>query len=163
MIRNRTIFLDASLLTTCFLLNGCASTPSKTFEKDGIKIIATTEFVEKDYLSLNLYLESPDKIITALRESPNIYFPITKTLRDYTNAVLTANMISSDITLYDENGIVFDYFTYTKTVESYNYKYLGVTKKSESYFYLFNFCCEEKNYQNFSSKFLDWAKLIEVA
>jgi len=152
----------STLVCTAVALSACGPN-EKVFEKNGIKITATTGFVEKELLSVTIYLESVDKIITGLKETPGSAFPITKSLREYTEATLTANNLSSTpINLYSENGVVFEYFIYERTASDKDFKYLGVTKKSDQFFYLFNFASENKNFDKFEQQFMDWAKLIEV-
>lgn len=151
-----------SIFVLLILLGGCFE-QSKVFEKDGIKITATSAFYEKDLLTLTIYLESTDKLITALKETPSTDFPISKTLRQYSEIVLLVNnLIGTQIDNYNEGGVVFDYFTYERSESGKNFKYLAITKKSSSYFYLFNFACEVKNYDKFADTFFEWAKLIEV-
>ena len=156
-----------TLLTIGFVLcalafAACAPSP-KVFEKSGIKITATSDFYEKDVMTQTIYLESRDKIITGLKEAPNEAFPISKTLREYTNLTLQVNNLpEAVITPYNEDGVTFEYFTYERTVSEKDFKYLGVTKKSSAYFYLFNFACETKNFDKFKDQFLDWAALIEA-
>jgi hypothetical protein len=84
--------IPAILLTVLCVsaLAGCFGEKVKVFEKSGIKITATDAFYEKEQISMTLYLESSDKIITALKEEPSEAFPITKPLGEYTAAVLSS-------------------------------------------------------------------------
>lgn len=147
------------LLTT---LIGCLEQP-KIFEKNGIRITATTAFNEIEFPNTTMCLESSNKLITALKETPTAEFHISKTLRQYSELVLQENnLVGTQIDFYNEGGIIFDFFTYEKNIDGTDFKYLGITKKSSSYFYLFNFICETKNYDRFANTFFEWVMLIVV-
>ena len=162
-MKKKIIYIVVAVLMLSLTFSLTACTAEKVFEKSGIKITATSEFYEKDILSMTIYLESRDKIITGVKETPNASFPISRTLRQYTELVLnTNNMNGLEISVYDEDGITFEYFEYEKEVSGKNFKYLGVTMKSDSYFYLFNFASENSKFEGFKSQFMDWAKLIEI-
>jgi len=152
----RTLFLFCLIF-----LAGCSQ--SQTFKSgDGlITITAAKEFKQVDDARFNICLESKDKIITGIKEAPGPSFPAASSLRDYTLLVKSGRE-SSEISLYDKGGVVFDYFDYEFSTDGKAFKYLAVTKKSDTSFYLFNFGCEKKNFDKFEKQFMDWAKTIEV-
>ena len=145
-----------------FVLTGCFGPTEKVFEADGIKIVATSAFYEKEHISFNLYLQSNDALIAALKEEKSLLN--ADDLNEYTSLIITANNLTgTTYESFDEEEIVFNHFYYEKTVSGKNFSYLAVTKEGQDYFYLFNFACEKNNYENYEETFLDWAKKLEVA
>ena len=53
-----------------------------------------------------------------------------------------------------------DYFVYEKTVSDKRYFYLATTHKSKDAFWLIQFCCDQKDKDEFQEKFLEWADTI---
>ena len=90
---------------------------------------------EIDYQSYDVALQSKSLMILGLKEE---YINFEKgnetTLREYTETVIKVNKMSCEISGTDESKYL--YFTYEKTIEGINYKYLATTHKAEDGFWL---------------------------
>ena len=56
----------------------------------------------------------------------------------------------------------FAYFVYEKEVSGKEFYCTAVVYKADDAFWLVNFACEDKNKEEYSEKFIDWASTVEV-
>jgi len=136
----------------------------QTFTKDGMTIVAESNFTEQTAPFNFIRLESKHNIITGIRIPPTGLFPITRTLRQHTERIFAENgVVDAAIYVYDDgSGVIFEWFLHETDVEGTIYKFLGVTKKGVGNFYFFSFGCEAVNFGQFQYHFFEWAKQIVV-
>ena len=146
-----------SLLVCLGLLVGCSK--EKTFEKYSMHITLTSDFYEKDYISLTAYYESRNALVTVLKEDvSSLEGAEDYTLSQYTNLVLKANKLSADV--LNREGKEYQYFTYEKSVSGQQFFYLATTHKSAGEFWLIQFACVASKKDAYTEKFLGWADTI---
>ena len=149
------------LLVTAFVFAGCGSkaVKPKTFTRHGISITADTSFRIVPVIGTTIALHSPNITITGTREPQIPQLPMSLSLREYTQMILMLNGLSVPIHVH-ENG--FEYFFFEAAQGLISNTTMGVTMKSSTAFYLFNFVCNTANFESFQERFLTWAELIVV-
>ena len=121
----------------------------KTFSKSGYQITLDDSFTEKEYVSMTGYYESTKMIVTVLKEEFTLFEGYdVETLKEYAELVIEANGMSN-ITPSESNGTVF--FEYEKNLNGKDYKYYATVHKSSDAFWLVQFGCEAKNYDDLKS------------
>lgn len=146
-----------SLLVCLGILAGCSQ--EKTFEKAGMQITLTSNFHEKDYVSMTAYYESRDAIVTVLKEEFSLVDGFKNyTLTQYTNTVLKANKLTAAVSTRE--GKDYQYFTYEKSVSGKDFYYLATTHKASDAFWLIQFACVVSDKDSYTEKFLGWADTV---
>lgn len=146
-----------SLLVCLGILAGCSK--EKTFEKAGMQITLTSDFYEKDYVSLTAYYESRSAIVTVTKEEFSLLDGFKNyTLTQYTNTVLKANKLTAEVS--SREGQNYQYFTYEKSVSGKDFYYLATTHKGTDAFWLIQFACEVSDKDSYTETFLGWADTV---
>ncbi len=143
-----------------FAFGGCAFLQQpKTFSKAGASITLTNFFVEKEYVTMTAYYESPQMIVTLLREDFTMLDGLEDwTLEEYTQTTIDVNKLPSSKVAFSEDG--YTYFEYTKEVSGNNYSYFATCHKTDNAFWLIQFGTLSKNYDKLSKTILKYAKTI---
>lgn len=150
----------ALILLVCLCLavfGGCFGAKDKEFSKAGMTITLTTRFTEKELISQTAYYESPNALVTVLKESVSSA-PAFKdyTLEEYTQAVLSVNKMGN--TKIDKpEGKDYYSFTYEKTVNGTDFYYFATTFKTADAFWLIQFACTAANRDKLQESFEKWA------
>lgn len=146
------LLLCASLMvfTACF-------TADKEFSVEGMTITLTNQFTEKDMMGQTKYYQSLRAVVTVLKEEfSELGVSSSYTLRQYTQAVLSANSINASIT----TGEKYYSFTYEKTVNGQNYYYFATTHKASDAFWLIQFGCFQSEKDKYQPSFEKWANSV---
>ena len=156
-LRNTFVTLFALVV---FAFGGCTLfQQSKTFQKAGASITLTNAFVEKEYVSMTCYYESPEMIVTMLKEEFTMLDGLEDwTLVEYGRATIEANKLTDCDVFRSEDGYV--YFCYYKEVSGNNYSYYATCHKSGDAFWLIQFACLSKNFDRLSESMREYAKSI---
>lgn len=157
-MKKRYIALALLICVTAVALCGCFDS-EKEFSKAGMTITLTSSFVEKEIVSQTAYYESTTSIVTVLKESFSSVSGLSNyTLDQYTNAVLTANKLKTEITKYEDKE--YYSFTYEKELNGKDYYYFATTFKGPDAFWLIQFACTTSNKDKFQDKFVKWADSV---
>lgn len=159
-----TTFIVAFLAISIFGLSACFKPKTKEFSGSGMTVTLTDDFVEKEVLQAQLYLESTKSIFMGNAETKAflVDYGITD-LRTYTQKVLElAGKTSVEIFEYNEGGVRFDYAYYDATVDLNEFGYMLITMEGESNYYTMDFGCKKANLESNKEQFMAWAKLIKV-
>lgn len=153
---------SVSLALACiFTFAGCSffQAKEKTFEKAGMSITLTTDFVEKDIVSQTVYYESRKAIVTALKEEFTS-FPgaADYTIERYTDLTISGNNLDSQA--YSREGQAYMYFSYQRSVSGKTYYYLATTHKMSDAFWLIQFACMADDKDKYIEQFLKWADTV---
>jgi len=161
-ITNVSVMLLAVVL---LMFTGCTK-KEKTFSKDGITVTLTEDFVENELVTANLYLVSTKNIFMGLKENftdlAKSNINSNSSLNDYAEVIISVNSLTSEIKTNIEGDITLTYLVYTKTMSDKDYTFMAVFKKGAASFYMFNFACETKNYEDSEEQYFTWARTITV-
>lgn len=150
--------LVLTIAVATFVFAGCFGSP-KTFSKEGMSIELTDQFVEKEYISMTCYYESPEMIVTVLKEEFSLNPSVESwTLTKYAQTVVSVNGLTDVEISKSEQGYAF--FEYSKTVSGKDYTYFATCHKSEDAFWLIQFACFTKNYDSQKSNMEKYADSI---
>ncbi|MDE7454281.1 MAG: hypothetical protein K2M64_00430 [Clostridia bacterium] len=161
-MKKRYAALAMLICVTVISLCGCFLSSDKEFSKAGMTITLTSKFVEKELVTQTAYYESTTSIVTVLKEPFSTVAGFGDyTLEEYTNAVLKANKLNSQITKYDDK----DYysFSYEKDVNGKDFYYFATTFKASDAFWLIQFACTTSNKDKFQDNFIKWADSVTFA
>ena len=157
------------VLVAILLSGGCSfneeESNNKQYYDNGFSITLPSDFYKKDLASVTVYYESEYAIVTALKESfttlETVGLNSNSSIEDYAKAVIKNNkQDDADLQLSEDGN--FAYFVYEKEVSGKEFYYTAVVYKADDAFWLVNFACEDKNKEEYSEKFIDWASTIEV-
>lgn len=111
----------------------------KVFEKSGLSITLTEDFVEKEHVSFTGVYESRDVAVYTLKEEFTLLEGSSNmTLNEYTETVILANKLSVSVETKDN----LTYFKFDKEVNGKQLSYFAFTYKSEDAFWLVQIACE---------------------
>lgn len=148
-------------LAFIFALAGCSffQAKEKTFEKAGMSITLTSEFVEKEIVSQTVYYESRSVIVMALKEEFSAYPGVADySLERYTNMTISGNNL--DAQYQQREGQNYLYFSYQRSSSGKTFYYLATTHKMSDAFWLIQFACVAEDKDKYSEQFLQWADTI---
>ncbi len=162
MKKMTTLVLALLMLVGCF--TGCLGESTATYTKDSFSITMDDQFYEKEMLAYTYYLESPDAIMTALKEEFTLFEQIGLSasdisLKDYAELVILANSAdTSDVT--EEDGLT--YFTYQAEATGKTFYYMCFVYKGTDAFWSVNLACLADAKDDFTPTFMEWAKTVTV-
>lgn len=154
------IAVSALLAIIMIAFIGC-STPAKakTFEKAGMSIELTNEFTEKEMVQFTACYMSSTVIVTVLKEEFSLAQGFENyTLMQYAGLVIRNNQI--DVTAQMSEDDKYAYFRYDKTVTGKDFTYWATCFKSDDAFWLIQFACETKNYEEMAATFEKYADSV---
>lgn len=147
------------------LLQGCAGQHKqkpRDFKAPGMTITLTENFMKKSYESLTAYYESPDSIVTVLKEEYDLFLlagiePETYTAFDYAEYINTNNMLGASVVT--ENGVTS--MTYQKEVGGDNFTYFATVFKTSDAFWLIQFATFTENFDKLKPDFIKYAQSVK--
>jgi hypothetical protein len=146
------LLLCAVLLLTC----GCTAKP-KTFTASGMTIELTEDFAEKEMVGFTAVYQSKDVFVFALKEEFEILGD-SMDLDEYADLVLEANQMDADVEHEGEHT----YFTFDKTVSGKDMTYTAVLYKGEDAYWMIQFACLSKDYDDLKDTIFGYAASVEV-
>lgn len=152
------------IAAVCILVSACGcafadeKVADKTFSKAGMSITLTDEFVEKDRVSYAACYDSQNVAIFVIKEE----FSIVEDLKDYAveeyaNLVIQNNGLEN-CEVVNDDGLI--YFIHDYVSNGKNYKYFDVVLKSNDAFWMFQFSCENDNFDALRPNFVKWVKSV---
>lgn len=143
---------------TVFVFTGCSAS-AKTFSKEGMSIELTNDFVEKEYISMTCYYESPEMLVMVLKEEFSLNPSVKNwSIMQYAQAVGNANRLTSVDIYTSENGYAF--FEYAKSSSGNDYTYFATCHKADDAFWLIQFGCFTKDYDDLKGDMEKYANSI---
>jgi hypothetical protein len=131
----------------------------KTFSEAGMSIVLTENFSEEDNVSFTSSYYSKRVAVFALKEEFSLQEGIEDlTLPEYAQLVIDNNDTSSQ--LNNEDGLTS--FEYDKQVNGKDMHYYACAFKASDAFWLIQFACENKYYEEYSALITKWAKSVTV-
>lgn len=149
-----------TLALITFIFSGCIFLAQpKTFTKAGVSITLTNAFVEKEYVTMTCYYESPQLVVTLLKEEFTMLSGLEDwTLMEYAETTIKGNKLTDSVAAMSEDG--YAYFEYQKELSGNNYSYYATCHKTGDAFWLIQFGCLSKNFDNLYESILKYAKSI---
>lgn len=159
-----------ALLCACLCVMGLAcgcSASAKEFDTGaGMTITLPGSFKEQDASQANgatAYYLSNTAGVVALKEDfttlEDAGLSSDMTLDEYGQTVIDANSLTAQ--LQEADGI--KYFVYENSVDDQDFTYYATVFEGSDAFWLIQFFCETKNYDQLQSNFLEWAKTVKVS
>ena len=157
LMKKLTVLFMVFVLGVSFV--ACAGAKDKVFTRAGLWIILTDEFVEKEYISQTVCYESPKVAVYALKEEFTMLPGLSGwTLKQYAEQTLDVNGLDSGYFFSEKDYI---YFEYEKQVHGNEYTYYATCHKSEDAFWLIQFACFTKNYEDMKKDIVKYADSID--
>lgn len=157
-IKKITLGLCLTILTACMLC-GCNSSP-KNFTVGTMTITLTDNFKESKMNGFDAYIVSDDVTFSVKTENASDLeyqgYEISG-LKDYSKEICKLNNISSD-KLMQRNS--YYYFSNTATVSGAKYTYLHCMFQQGNNYWICEFVCKHRNYNNLEASMLQWADSI---
>lgn len=151
--------LFLAVILILFAAAGCISGPKeKSFEKAGMTIVLTDDFVEKEIVFATAYYESENTIASALKQEFYLFGDAEITLPEYAQFVIYRNDFNVDI--QEKEGLT----CFEREIEAHGKDYTFFTTffKGDDAFWLFEFMCETKNYEELLPSFIKYAKSVKI-
>jgi len=134
----------------------------ETFTKAGLTITLTDKFGEKDMAAYTAYYESRQAVVFTLKEEFSLFeqagISSEMSLDEYVKVVSDAN--NKSYIAKEKDGLT--YFEFNQTINGKDFSYFAVVYRGDDAYWLVQFACENKNYSEFSEKFVEWAKTVVV-
>ena len=155
----------ALLLLTVLLFSVCACGKSntKTLTQDEFSITLSDDYGMVPHISYFVSYETADKkAVLVTRNKKDIVEEVAGkpdiSLLEYANLVIQTNRKGEDPKTKD--GVT--YYTYTSHTDGVDYTYLATVHKSENAFWLVQFVCETKEYNDMEDTFFGYAKSVSI-
>ena len=124
-----------------------------------MSIVLTENFIEKDHASHTSGYYSESISVITLKEEFSLQEGFEDlTLPEYAQLAIDANGISSQVNTVE--GLVT--FEYNKQINGKDNTYHAYVFKASDAFWLIQFVCESKNYEENSAFIEKWAKSVTV-
>lgn len=137
--------------------------PAKEFSGSGMTVTLNNQFVEKEVLQAQLYLESTQHIFMGSGENKSDAIAAgISDLKVYTERVIKNNKKDSTVEEFSEGDVRYFFAYYTSTVGSESFGYMLVCMEGATKYYSMNFGCREKNLEDNKAQYQTWAKTIKV-
>ncbi len=154
-IKRLSVLLMTVLLAVSFV--GCSLFKEKTFTKEGMSITLTGQFVEQEYVTQTVCYVSPKVVVTALKEEFTMLAGFEGwSLVEYASTTIANNKLNCRY--YGAKGYV--YFVFEKEVSGKDYTYYAACYKSTDAFWLVQFGCETKNYEDLQDTMIKYAESV---
>ncbi len=145
---------------------GCASSAvdgeEKVFSSDGIKITLTDAFKKTSIENYTVCYDSKDVAVFVLQEKFDLLEGLSDySIDDYGQASITVNTAAEGATLKKTDGLTYYDYTYENTEKNITYYYFTVLYKASDSFWMVQFATPEENKDDFTPKFIEWAKSVE--
>jgi len=155
VIRKLSVLFMTVILAVSFF--GCSLFKEKTFTKEGMSITLTGQFVEKEYVTQTVCYVSSKMVVTALKEEFTMLAGLEGwSLTEYASRTIASNKLSCGS--YAAKGYV--YFVFEKEVSGKDYTYYAACYKSTDAFWLIQFGCETKNYEDLLDTMIKYAETV---
>ncbi|MBB5265851.1 hypothetical protein HNP82_003002 [Catenibacillus scindens] len=162
----RLLALLCACLCVIGIVSGCSASAKEFDTGVGMTMTLPGSFKEQDASQANgatAYYLSNTAGVVALKEDfstlENAGLSADMTLDEYGQTVIDANSLS--VQLQEADGI--KYFVYENSVDSQDFTYYATVFEGSDAFWLIQFFCETKNYDQLQSDFLEWAKTVKVS
>jgi hypothetical protein len=142
---------------------GCGEAAKKaTFSLDEFSITLTDEYGLTPHVSYFVSYETADKrAVLVTRDKKEVVEGIAGkndlSCKEYADLVIATNKKGSDPK--EKDGIV--YYTYETLTDGIHYTYLATAHKSENAYWLVQFVCEKKEYNDRKDDFFRYAKSVK--
>lgn len=146
------IVLLCTLLVTFV---GCFAPEDKVFSKAGMSITLTDDFTEQELVTQTAYYVSQKVVVTVLKEDGTTIPDYT--VEDYAELVCVVNGLT-EAEVIAKDG--YAEFTYEKELSGKDYYYYARCFKNGTDFWMFQFACETKNAEDYTTSFDKWASSI---
>ena len=161
----------AVLLIACTLILLCSCGSKKAYEDKaqdfaayGIKIKLTQAFKEKSYSGYTICYDAKDVAVFILKETFAEKVGFNRlTVKEYAEKIRKANEEKQPSEVVHEGGLTYIEYEFYNKNESLTYKYLTVTYKGVDAFWLVQFACDVKDYNEYKPYFIEWAKTVDVS
>ena len=149
---------------TLVTLSSCNNITDEVFEKDGITITLTSEFIERSYENYYVSYDSKNIAVFVIKEP----FSALKGLENYTlseyaelmklNCTKDGNL-PNDVAVID--GVTyFEYSFFNK--DGTSYKYFTAMYKGDDAFWTVQFASPLSGYEGFRAQIVEFAKSVKV-
>lgn len=151
------------LLVLSMLLSGCAA-KSKTFSKEDFSITLTNKFSEFQNDDCVASYQSKKSVVLISKESfedlKEHELDASNTPAAYAKLIISVNELEDTEVLETEGQT---YFYYRQTVHKTQYSYLAFIVKDSTGFWMVQFACKTKNYNDLESSFFEYFDTFALA
>ena len=150
------------------VLSGCETPPLyqqdlKTFRAKGMSISLPEEFEQSELMGFDAAFDSPDVAVFVIKELFSEADWADYTLQQYAELILQGNEEKNPSPITQTEGLtVFEHSSYNQ-LEQCTFQYLSVMFKGTDAFWLFQFTCDQTNYQQYKPHFIKWAKTVSFS
>lgn len=153
--------LLVSMLTMLLVIAGCDANP-KNFTCKGLTITLTDDFQEKKMNGFDAYYSSEYVIFSAVEETDEVLqnagYEITN-LEGYCSEILSQNNVSSNELI--KRGDYY-YFTNSAVKSGAKYTYVHCMFEGRNSYWICEFVCKAKDYNEYKKDILEWADSIVI-
>ena len=142
-------------------LTGCSKDP-KNFSYGALTVTLDKTFKESKNSSFDLYVTSDNVIFSVVEESEeNLEFSgyTISNLKGYCEEILLLNEVSEN-ELKQRNN--YYYFVNKKTISGASYTYVHCMFSGAGSYWICEFVCKSKNYDNYKKRIFKWADSISI-
>lgn len=151
------LLLFTVLLSSLF---GCMGATEKVFEKSGMSITLSTDFIEKDHISYTCIYDSKNIAVYTLKEEFSMLNVDSEyLLDDYAELVILANQLEDSEVMHKDN---LTYFTYEKSANGKDVSFYAFVFKGNDAFWLIQFACEQKNTDKLEQDIFKYASTVTI-
>ncbi len=154
------ILLCASLimLVSCF---DVSAKPKEFSVSQGLKLTLTDDFKETEIEGYTVSYDSAKIAVFTLEEKFSLVDGFENyTIKQYGEAVRTANNTKDPTELKTEDGLTFFEYTFHNDDENEDYHYYSYVFKEEDAFWLVQFACLEDNAEELKGEIANYAKSV---
>ena len=147
-------------LVSKFLLSNAFAAEPKTFLEQDMQITLTDKFEKQESTGDFDYIyQSRTVVVQVFRESFTEGIGMEEwSTEEYAEAMIEVNEFDCEVRT--ESGFVC--FDRSKSVSGKDYRYFSVILKGDDAFYYVEFICVEKNFEDYKSDFIEWAKSVKL-
>ncbi len=130
---------------------------------EDMKITLTGDFKEGEMANTTWYYENPEVLAMGIRTKKSDLEKVgieIGSLTDYTNSYIKGNRLPVMETPEKKENYIC--FSYEKTIEQTNYKYLTFVYEGSDTYWIVNFACYKELFDRKEKDFYKWADSVEL-
>lgn len=156
------LIIMISVMVFCLTsLTACSSDP-KNFTYGNLTVTLNKSFKEESNSKFDLYASSDNVIFSVVEESEeNLEYSgyAISNLKGYCDEILTLNNVSKDKLIQRNN---YYYFVNKKTISGASYTYVHCMYYGSGSYWICEFVCKTKDYDNFKDRIFKWADSVTI-
>ena len=160
-MKKRIVAYVCFLVMLTGLLTGCKASPEK-FSAEGMTITLTDAFKQETMEGTAAYFESSKALVVAIKETfiqfEELGMSTDITLEEYIDLVVENNT-EMQVNALDVEGLTA--FIYESVANKKDFTFFASVYESDDAFWLVQFACKTKDYEEMQEDFVKWAKSVK--